>query len=283
MDLIKIHVIDDDERTLSLFAQMETVYPDMLLSMDSNARSGRERLQKERPHIIVISLNSPEIQGADLLFLARKLHPSTPVMVTTSQPSIDSAVQFTKKGASNYLAKPLDFEQEVESQRFRMDLYHRIHVASVNLPPLRERTKDILLLANHFLKMHAQEMNRSVPELAPCAEEMLKIYPWPGNVRELENVMKRTLAMHHSDRIKIAHLPKSMVKNHIAKSLMDMPASGFFEQRNLRMAAFEKQYLEQLLIHCKGDISKAMEEAKLPRGTLYRLLKKCELDPACFR
>ena len=178
-------------------------------------------------------------------------------------------------------ATALNLEAEVAKGRFRLDLYHRIHVVRIDLPPLRERGADIALLARHFVTRYAEEMKRGSVEISPEALEVLASYAWPGNVRELQNVLKRTLAMISGTVISLNDLPDHVVMQAGAVSASD--GEGFFPLRERHMARFEKDYLSNILTAAQGDVSLAAREAQLPRGTFYRLLKKYDLNPADFR
>jgi DNA-binding NtrC family response regulator len=177
-------------------------------------------------------------------------------------------------------ASSMDLEEEVRKERFRQDLYHRINVARLELPPLRARIGDIPLLANFFVDTYAHELGRGSVRIGPEAMEVLTGYAWPGNVRELQNTVKRILALTREAVI----LPDDLPDEIVARAGDEAhEASGFFPQRQRRLAAFEKEYLGQLLQSCRGDVSAAAREAQLPRGTFYRLLKKHALNPAEFR
>ena len=178
-------------------------------------------------------------------------------------------------------ASSLDLEEEVRKGRFRMDLYHRIHVAQIDLPPLRERGEDIPLLVDHLTAHYAKEMGKGQVQLSPEVMEVLASYAWPGNVRELQNVLKRTLAMTNHEMISLDDLPEEIVIR--AGESPVKQGGGLFHLRERRIAVFEKEYLRDLLSTCQGDISAAAREARLPRGTVYRLLKKYDLNPADFR
>ncbi|HEX6308461.1 MAG TPA: sigma-54 dependent transcriptional regulator, partial [Longimicrobiales bacterium] len=178
-------------------------------------------------------------------------------------------------------ATSVDLQTEVNAQRFRMDLFYRINVAQIQLPPLRERTEDIPLLAAHFARRYGTEMGHDPIEIEPAALEVLCGYRWPGNVRELQNTIKRAIAMSRSDTISIEDLPESIVANAVGHQ--DGAAPGFFDLREQHMAEFEKQFLERLLTSCRGNISQAAAEARLPRGTFYRLIHRHGLEPALFR
>ncbi len=178
-------------------------------------------------------------------------------------------------------ATSLDLEEEVRRDRFRLDLYHRINVARIRLPPLRERTGDIPLLTRHFVARYAKEMERESVELSSEVWEALACYSWPGNVRELQNVLKRMLAMGRHQTIGLDDLPDEMAAR--VGEQLPPEEGGFSQLRERRISVFEKEYLRNLLGSCQGDVSAAARGAKLPRCTLYRLFKKHDLNPADFR
>ena len=179
------------------------------------------------------------------------------------------------------VASSLRLEEAVKTDRFRLDLYHRINVVRIEVPPLRERSEDVALLARHFLDRLTREMARSPVEVTPEAMEVLASYPWPGNVRELQNTMKRTLTQSNRPVISVDDLPDDLVTRSGHGS--GGTGSGFFAQRERRLAAFEKEYFRTLLGTSQGDVIAAVREAQLPRGTFYHLLKKHALNPAEFR
>ncbi|MEW6749488.1 MAG: sigma-54 dependent transcriptional regulator [Candidatus Latescibacterota bacterium] len=174
-----------------------------------------------------------------------------------------------------------DLREEMRAGRFRAELYYRINVVRVELPPLRERGEDIPLLIEHFAARCGREMGREGVTVDPEVVEVLCRYPWPGNVRELQNVLKRALAMSRQETLLLSDLPDEIVIR--AGDRASAGRGGFFHLREQRMAAFEHEYLVNLLQVCQGDVSRAAREAQLPRGTLYRLLKKHELGPDPFR
>jgi two-component system, NtrC family, response regulator PilR len=178
-------------------------------------------------------------------------------------------------------ATALDLQAEVAAQRFRMDLLYRINVAHIHLPPLRQRAEDIPHLVHHFLSRYAREMEREGLELDSSALEVLCGYPWPGNVRELQNVIKRTIAMARRELILAEDLPEHVVS--AATTPGNGPSPGFFDLREQHVAGFEREYLDRVLQACRGNISQAAAEARLPRGTFYRLLSRHSLDPTSYR
>jgi DNA-binding NtrC family response regulator len=176
-----------------------------------------------------------------------------------------------------------NIDQMVERGEFRRDLFYRINVVRIDLPALRSRGDDIGLLAEFFANRAAQEMGRTVGGLSTDVYQILKSYHWPGNVRELQNVVRRAIAMTRSPVAGVDDLPDEVVAAAGRAAGAEAGAVGFFAQRAEHVARFEKQYLADLLARHLGDVSAAAREARLPRGTLYRLMKGHGLDGASFR
>jgi DNA-binding NtrC family response regulator len=180
-----------------------------------------------------------------------------------------------------------NLDEMIRQGQFRQDLYYRINVVRIDLPPLRERGDDIGLLAEYMAQRYGREMGREIKSITPEAYQVLKQYRWPGNVRELQNVIRRAIALAKGPLITLDDLPGEVVD-----AAGQGPSSGegsvagdvgYFELRDRQLASFEKQYLTELLSRHHGDVRTAACEAKLPRGTLYRLMKKHELDGESFR
>ena len=174
-----------------------------------------------------------------------------------------------------------NLDEDIKEERFRSELYYRINVVRITLPPLRERVSDIPILARHFIERYAKEMGRKTAEISPEAMEMLSWHSWPGNVRELQNVIRRVLAMTSSSVISDSDLPAEIaatreVSEHTGRQ-------GFFDKRGERIASFEREYLDNLLRNHRGGVHAAAEDAQIPRGTLYRLLKKHRLNASDYR
>ena len=176
-----------------------------------------------------------------------------------------------------------NLDEMVARGDFRRDLFYRINVVRIDLPPLRARGDDIGLLAEFFANRAAQEMGKTVAGLSIDAYQVLKSYDWPGNVRELQNVVRRAIAMTRSATADVEDLPDEIVAAAGRATACEAAETGFFAQRAEHMARFEKQFLTDLLARNHGDVSAAAREAKLPRGTLYRLMKGHSLDGAAFR
>ncbi|WP_459922879.1 sigma-54-dependent transcriptional regulator [Desulfatiferula olefinivorans] len=164
-----------------------------------------------------------------------------------------------------------NLENRISEGLFREDLYYRIRVIPVVLPPLRERTDDILPLARFFLEEFSEKAGKTIRDFAPPAILKLMESPWPGNVRELENTIEYAVAM--------ARGPV------ITADLIDIPMAGKFAPPSLRRAkeTFEKDYLIRLLEMNGGNVSKAADMAGKYRADFYALLRKHGLAPTDFR
>ncbi len=161
---------------------------------------------------------------------------------------------------------------EVKKGNFRQDLFYRIHVIAIEIPPLRERKEDIILLARYFLTKYADRMNKEIIGFSSAASQKLLRYEWPGNVRELENAIESAVVMSFQNIItEDLILPARQVKEEGLKS--------FKEARE----NFEKNYLIQLLERTGGNVTAAAKIAGKYRADLYELLKKFNLKPANFR
>lgn len=169
----------------------------------------------------------------------------------------------------------------VESRQFRDDLYYRINVVSIALPPLRERGDDLGLLAEYFAERFSREMGRSVVGIAPEAYQVMSHYHWPGNVRELQNVIRRAIVLNSDSMIDVDDLPDALLT--ASGNSGNGNANGFFQARAEYVARFEREYLTALLSRHQGNVKSAADEARVPRGTLYRLMKNHGLDGADYR
>jgi len=165
-----------------------------------------------------------------------------------------------------------DLEEAISRGEFREDLYYRLNVVSLALPPLRERREDIPLLAQHFLAMLTEKYQRRIRGFAPDALEMLTAADWPGNIRQLHNVLEQCVALCTTTTI-----PAGLV----ARALRDKPAEvqPLAEAR----AAFERDYLIGLLKLTRGQVSEVARLAGRNRTEVYRLLQRHGLTPALFK
>jgi len=166
-----------------------------------------------------------------------------------------------------------DLQKLVEQGAFREDLYYRIHVIPITLPPLRDRKEDIPLLVEHFLRKAGEQMKKEVKGFTPRALQRLMMHDWPGNVRELQNTIEYAMAMTREDMITedLIFPAKQGTAGESVKSLK--------EAKEL----FEKGYLVNLLRATKGNVSGAAEMAGKYRADFYNLMKKYDLNPAEFK
>ena len=149
----------------------------------------------------------------------------------------------------------------VKQNAFREDLYYRLNVINIDLPPLREREEDVVLLANFFLRKYSRQLKRNPPAFSSEALQVLKRYDWPGNVRELENLMQRLVIMVDRFTIEKSDLPSFMKAGHSI-------AKGF--ERTLEEV--EKEYIQDVLNYVKGNKTKAATILGIDRKTLRRKL-----------
>lgn len=180
-----------------------------------------------------------------------------------------------------------DLAEQVKKGLFRDDLFYRIHVIPIYLPPLRERKEDIVPLVEHFLKKCGQQMKKEVKGLAPDALSKLMFHEWPGNVRELENTIEYAVAMTQKEIITEDHILRAKpAPANGARNTAPEPTPGGDERlRPLKDArdAFERNYLVQVLSMTEGNVSQAAKLAGKYRADLYDLLKKHDLRAEDFK
>ena len=162
-----------------------------------------------------------------------------------------------------------DLEQAVREGRFREDLYYRVHVVPLWIPPLRERRQDIPSLTQFFLKQSTSRLNKPIRGFTPDAMQAMVTYSWPGNVRELENVIERAVVMSAQDMITLELLPLNPGKT-----------QGTIQPLTEAKESWEREYLKDLLRATEGNISRASQIAGRYRADFYKLLKKYGLHPS---
>ena len=172
-----------------------------------------------------------------------------------------------------------NLEDEILSGNFRHDLYYRINVVKIYIPPLRERLDDIPLLVNHFIDKYAKKFKKNITDIDSNTLRIIVNHRWDGNVRELENTIERAVALAETEKITEKDIPEYIKKENI---LYD--ANEYFEKPyNEAKTIFERSYFENVLKKAKGNISKAAEISKLPRQNIYEKLKKHSIDIEAFR
>ncbi len=166
-----------------------------------------------------------------------------------------------------------NLEEEVKAGRFRLDLYYRLNVFEVQIPPLRDRRDDILPLVNHFLKKISSRFDIPIPELKPELLDALLQYNWPGNIRELENLMERAVILRGNlDRNQISHASDAFT---ISKSLHSESATE--NNQIFSLEENEKNNILKTIRHFENNISKSAEALGISRNTLYQKMKKYDL------
>ena len=177
-----------------------------------------------------------------------------------------------------------DLEAMIEDRSFREDLYYRINVVKIDLPPLRDREGDIPLLVESMIDRYVGESGRNVRDVDSEAMEVLERHSWPGNVRELQNIVRRGIALARGTSIGLEELPEDLVLGAGGRpAQVEVEGETFFERREREISTFEKAYIERMLRKTGGDVTQAARDAALPRGTLYRIMKNHGIQASDFR
>ncbi|CAK4068047.1 sigma-54-dependent transcriptional regulator [Vibrio sp. 16] len=194
---------------------------------------------------------------------------------------------------------------EVEEGRFREDLYYRVHVVPVDMPPLRERGNDIVTLANHFLKLYAKEDGKQFRAINRDAETLLKRYRWPGNVRQLQNIIRNIVVLNDDTKLTVDHLPEQVRQSTAAKnnrtappptplSVEASPAEPIIDEiestytpsqaadnppTHIRpMWQIEREAIQQAIDYCDGNVLNAAVLLELSPSTVYRKKQAWEAE-----
>ena len=187
--------------------------------------------------------------------------------------------EFCRLGSSNpiplrariLLATHRNLEKMVQEGTFRTDLYFRVNVMQIKVPPLRERTEDIPTLAAHFLRKYSKEYDKPVNDIRPHAMELLVAYDWPGNVRELENVIQGAVILTDGDSIAASDLPEHLqLEEDLSDELDEAAAATFGELLN----QFKISLAAKAVAECHGNKTLAARKLGVSRAYLHRLLRK---------
>ena len=158
-----------------------------------------------------------------------------------------------------------DLEALIEEGSFREDLYYRINVFVIDLPPLRDRPEDIPALTRHFIEKYAHAMGKPVKEISPEVEALLVSYAWPGNVRELENAVERAMVIGREPSVQPEDLPVPLARSDA-------------EPEGSTLAAIERRHIERVLRAEQGNITRAAAALGIDRGTLYNKLRRYDIE-----
>jgi two-component system nitrogen regulation response regulator NtrX len=167
----------------------------------------------------------------------------------------------------------------VDEGTFREDLFYRLNVLNLHVPPLRERREDVPELARYFLRLTAARLSRAGGTLSGEAIESLSNYTWPGNVRELENVIERSVALTAGNRIEVADLPDEVRGGGTAQSSESQAVIPYGRAKE----DFEKTYLLEVMAQSSGNVTQAAQISGIPRQNLYLKLKKYRINPGDSR
>ncbi len=169
-------------------------------------------------------------------------------------------------------------EEMIENNRFRKDLYYRLNVVSIRIPPLRERGNDVFLLADYYLSVYNKKYGKNL-RISPAVYQRLLAYSWPGNVRELQNLVESLVVLCGGEEARLEDLPSHLFAG---ESAVRLPAAeppkesaGTLAER---VASYEREVIEQALLDHKGNRAKAMEALGLSRRTFYRKLSQYQLN-----
>jgi len=173
-------------------------------------------------------------------------------------------------------ASNLNLEEAVDTGKVRQDLFYRINIISLTLPPLRDRREDIPLLARHFLAKYSREFDSQVRDFSEEAMDMLMIYSWPGNVRELEHAVERAVVLCNKPSIQASDIILSnQTRNGKRESLREAKAK--------EIERFEKNYIQGVLSACRGNISRAARISQKNRRAFWQLIQKYRIDVSRFK
>ncbi|TVL97976.1 MAG: hypothetical protein CV087_21840 [Candidatus Brocadia sp. WS118] len=165
---------------------------------------------------------------------------------------------------------------------FREELYYRLNVIDLNLPPLRERRSDIPLLIENFLQIFCDQYGKENLEISPDVSEILCNYDFPGNIRELKNIIERCVALTFGNRIEISVLPTHLLERNGHFS-MEHRLSPFQEAKERAIQEFERSYIIDCLKNTRGNVSRAAQVAGIHVTNLHLKIKKYQIDPHLFK
>ena len=169
-----------------------------------------------------------------------------------------------------------DLAQAIADGQFREDLFHRLNVVQIQLPPLRDRGDDVLLLAEHFLKMFRTSLTKNVDGLAPAARQKMLLHRWPGNVRELRNAIERALILETAHEIQPSSLPDFQIETRLARSATAQPAPD--ESLDDALMRTERELIAGALEQNDFNLTRAAERLKLTRHSLRYRMQRLDMQ-----
>jgi Nif-specific regulatory protein len=170
-----------------------------------------------------------------------------------------------------------NLEALIDEGKFREDLYYRLNVFPIVVPPLRERKTDIMLLANYFIEKFSKEHEKKIVSMSTSTTDMLMNYHWPGNVRELENCIERAVILCNDGIIHSYHLPPNLQKG---DATILRESKGAFKNM---MANLERKAIMEELENCRGNMAKAARALGITERMMGTRIAKYEIDPTQFK
>ncbi|MCA9045034.1 MAG: sigma-54-dependent Fis family transcriptional regulator, partial [Planctomycetaceae bacterium] len=177
-----------------------------------------------------------------------------------------------------------NLERLISTNQFREDLFYRLNVISIPLPPLRERPEDLLELSLHFLRQASAKAGKNIRRINEATLDLLTQHAWPGNIRELQNVIERAVVLAESDEIEVHDLPAEIRSRRNVVALQPSPAKLLLAQQALRVTSpmsegdDERKALLQALENCSFNKAEAARSLGMPRSTFFSKLKKHGLN-----
>jgi len=218
-----------------------------------------------------------EVASMSLEFQGKLLRVLQDKVVRPLGSARDVPVEFRLVAATNR-----DLEAMIDEGRFRRDLYYRLRVVSITLPPLRERRSDVLVLARHFVSRAVRSClgdGARVPDLTDSARQALLAHDWPGNVRELENAMQRAVVVCGGDHV----LPSHLGLSDDSWSAADEHDPGDYDEEKRRaVERFQREFVERALVASDGNVTHAASRCGLTRAALQRIMRQLDIDRASF-
>jgi two-component system, NtrC family, response regulator GlrR len=173
-------------------------------------------------------------------------------------------------------ASNLNLEEAVDTGKVRQDLFYRLNIISLTLPPLRDRREDIPLLARHFLARYSRELDSQVRDFSDEALDMLMVYSWPGNVRELEHAVERAIVMCNKPLIQASDIV-------LSNQAVAGKRESLREAKAKEIERFEKNYIQGVLSACRGNITRAAQISQKNRRAFWQLIQKYRIDVSRFK
>src|SRR6185369_12924375 len=173
-------------------------------------------------------------------------------------------------------ASNLNLEEAVDTGKIRKDLFYRLNIISLTLPPLRDRREDIPLLARHFLEKYSREFDSQVKAFSDEAMNMMMVYSWPGNVRELEHAVERAIVLCTKPLIQALDIV-------LSNQALSGKRESLREAKAKEIERFEKNYIQGVLSACRGNITRAAQVAQKNRRAFWQLIQKYRIDVSRFR